>query len=232
MTAPILITGGAQRLGLAIAESLLEKQQPVIVTYRTKKPSLDRLIDKGALALHADFANDEGVQEFIRTLSTQCSSLRGIIHNASDWNSEKNNPNYASLFHQMMMVHASAPYQINQAFSDKIESGGDIIHMTDYVQDKGSNKHIAYAASKAALHNLTLSFASKLAPNVKVNSIAPSLLMFNEDDSDEYKAKALSKSILGICPGAIEAVKAVHYLLESEYVTGQCLHLNGGRHLK
>ena len=135
----------------------------------------------------------------------------------------------------MMMVHAIAPYRINLALEDKLfnpNGKADIIHMTDYVQETGSEKHMAYAASKAALHNLTLSFAKKYAPNVKVNSIAPALLMFNEGDDDTYKQKALKKSLLETVPGAQEAVKAMLYLLNSEYVTGQTLHLNGGRHLK
>ena len=134
-----------------------------------------------------------------------------------------------------MNVHALAPYRINLALSQSLSSQGgfsDIIHMTDYVQDTGSEKHIAYAASKAALQNLTLSFAKKLAPKVKVNSIAPALLMFNEGDDDAYKEKALKKSLLETVPGAEEAVKAMHYLLNSEYITGQTLHLNGGRNLK
>jgi dihydromonapterin reductase/dihydrofolate reductase len=104
--------------------------------------------------------------------------------------------------------------------------------LTDYVQTTGSQKHIAYAASKAALHNLTLSFAQLLAPSVKVNSIAPALLMFNDHDSAEYRAKSLKKSILEICPGAQEAVKAMNFLFESDFVTGQTMHLDGGRHLK
>ena len=91
---------------------------------------------------------------------------------------------------------------------------------------------MAYAASKAALHNLTLSFAKRLAPKVKVNSIAPALLMFNDGDSDHYKEKARTKSLLEVVPGAQEAVKAMHYLMQSEYITGQTLHLDGGRHLK
>ena len=149
-----------------------------------------------------------------------------------DWDSESPSSDYAELFHKMMQVHASAPYQINMACKDMFSQHANIIHMTDYVQDKGSSKHVAYAASKAALHNLTLSFAGMLAPKVKVNSIAPSLLMFNENDSDAYKQKALAKSILGVCPGAQEAVKAVNFLLNSDYITGQTIHLNGGRHLK
>jgi len=134
------------------------------------------------------------------------------------------------------MVHANAPYQLNLALKDALQSENgtlaDIIHMTDYVQDTGSENHIAYAASKAALHNLTLSFARVYAPYVKVNSIAPSLVMFNDDDTQEYREKALNKNLLGLVPGAQEAVKAVNYLLTAEYVTGQTLHLNGGRNLK
>jgi dihydromonapterin reductase/dihydrofolate reductase len=234
MTAPILVTGGAQRLGLAIAEHLCqsEQTQKLIITYRTKKPSVDALSAKGVVALYADFSTNEGIADFIKALRAETTQLKAIIHNASDWDSEKGNSDYAHLFSKMMQVHASAPYQINMACKDMLIEGADLIHMTDYVQDTGSNKHIAYAASKAALHNLTLSFASMLAPSVKVNSIAPSLLMFNKDDSEQYKAKALSKSILGICPGAQEAVNAVDFILNSQYLTGQVIHLNGGRHLK
>lgn len=235
MTAPILITGGAQRLGLAIAENLLSQQYRVIITYRSEKPSVAKLINKGAIAIHADFDTNDGVASFLSELKQSTSELRAIVHNASDWESETANASTkdsAELFRKMMQIHASAPYQINLACKDMLQQGSDIIHMTDYVQEKGSNKHLAYAASKAALHNLTLSFASMLAPNVKVNSIAPSLLMFNDDDSESYKEKALAKSLLGICPGAKEAVKALNYLLESDYITGETLHLNGGRHLK
>lgn len=239
MSAPILITGAAQRLGLAIAQDILSHNQlkpidnnKLIFTYRTKKASVDELKANGAIAIQADFSTNDGVQKFIDELKSHTSSLSCIIHNASDWDSEKTDSNYAYLFSKMMQIHASVPYQINLACKDMLVDNADIIHMTDYVQDKGSNKHIAYAASKAALHNLTLSFASLLAPKVKVNSIAPSLLMFNENDSPAYKEKAMSKSILGICPGPQEAVKAVNFIRQSQYLTGQVLHLNGGRHLK
>ncbi|MGB3724341.1 MAG: dihydromonapterin reductase [Glaciecola sp.] len=232
MTAPILITGSAQRLGLAIAEDLLNQQLPIIITYRSQKPAVSALVEKGATAIHADFATDAGIAEFIKQLKEHTHALSAIVHNASDWDSESPSSDYAELFHKMMQVHASAPYQINMACKDMFSQHANIIHMTDYVQDKGSSKHVAYAASKAALHNLTLSFAGMLAPKVKVNSIAPSLLMFNENDSDAYKQKALAKSILGVCPGAQEAVKAVNFLLNSDYITGQTIHLNGGRHLK
>lgn len=232
MKAPILITGGAQRLGLAIAQDLLNQNQQVIITYRTRKPSIDTLIDLGAKVIKADFACNEGVTVFLESLNKQTSSLKAIIHNASDWDKETPQTNYADLMQKMFQIHANTPYQINMACKDLLVDGSDIIHMTDYVQETGSDKHVAYAASKAALHNLTLSFAKLFAPAVKVNSIAPSLLMFNDNDSPEYQQKALSKSVLGICPGAEEAVNAVNFILNSSYLTGQVIHLNGGRHLK
>lgn len=100
----------------------------------------------------------------------------------------------------MMQIHSMTPYRINLACRHLLENTyttTDIVHMTDYVVEKGSAKHIAYAASKAALENLTLSFARLLAPKVKVNSVAPSLVMFNEGDSKAYREKTLKKSLLG-----------------------------------
>mgnify|MGYP006187188965 FL=1 len=90
---------------------------------------------------------------------------------------------------------------------------------------------MAYAASKAALENLTFSFAKALAPKVKVNAIAPALLMFNSDDDNEYREKALKKSLLQIEPGANEMTNTVVYLLNSRYITGRVLALDGGRPL-
>ncbi len=236
MSSPILVTGATQRIGLAIAENLLNKNQSVIITYRSKKPSINELSKNGAAVIHADFSTSEGISNFVATLKTQTSSLRAIIHNASDWAQETDNEDVNALFIRMMQIHANAPYQINLACKSMLLKNetrfSDIIHMTDFVQEKGSNKHIAYAASKAALHNLTLSFAKLYAPKVKVNSIAPALVMFNDWDDDAYRLKSKKKMLLENVPGAQEAVKAVEYLLASDYVNGQVLHLNGGRHLK
>lgn len=235
MSFPVLITGASQRIGLAMAESLLEQGKPIVFTYRTHKPAVESLISKGATAICADFSTQSGIDRAIVEIKAISKSYRAIIHNASDWAKEGDNIDDHALMDAMMTIHATAPYRINRALTDALtnrEGPADIIHMTDYVQDTGSAKHMAYAASKAALHNLTLSFAQQLAPKVKVNSIAPALLMFNEGDDDAYKKKALKKSLLENEPGAIEAVNAMHFLFGSTYITGQTVHLNGGRNLK
>jgi len=235
LTTPILITGGTQRLGLAIAEKLLENGESLIITYRTAKPAVDLLAEKGATLIQCDFEKQEHIDSLITQVRKLAPTLKCIIHNASDWDAETNNTASPEILQKMMQIHVNAPYQINWALESNLrayQGFADIIHMTDYVQEIGSAKHVAYAASKAALHNLTLSFAKKFAPDVKVNSIAPALVMFNEWDDEAYRAKSRKKSLLEAVPGAKEAVKAVEYLLQSDYVTGQTLHLNGGRHLK
>ena len=93
-------------------------------------------------------------------------------------------------------------------------------------------KRIAYCASKAGLDNLTLSFAARYAPAIKVNGIAPALVMFNDNDDAAYREKTLAKSALGIEPGAEVVYQGLRYLLDNPYVTGTTLTLNGGRHLK
>ena len=101
-----------------------------------------------------------------------------------------------------------------------------------YVVRKGSANRPAYCASKAGLESLTLSFAARLAPRIKVNSIAPALLMFNDSDDAAYRSKTLAKSALGIEPGPQAFYQSLRYLLDNPYVTGTTLTLNGGRHLK
>lgn len=234
MTSPILITGAGQRIGLAFAKHCLEKGQPVIATYRSYRPAVDALQKAGATCIHADFASNTGIDRFITLLRERTGSLRAIIHNASDWMPENSETDPADVMNAMMQIHTMTPYRINLACRDLLEnseSTADIIHMTDYVVKKGSEKHIAYAASKAALENLTLSFSRLLAPRVKVNSLAPSLIMFNERDSKAYREKTLQKSLLGIEPGVAVAVNTLQFLLDNPYITGRSLPLDGGRHL-
>ncbi len=234
---PIIITGGAQRLGLAAALALRADNHPVVITYRKQRPLLSRLRQQGIETMQADFADEDGILLFAEQLRARFTSLRAIIHNASEWLPEGGAESDSVVLQRMLNIHVTAPFLLNQECGDLLRRHGelrgyaDIIHMSDYVASSGSKKHIAYAASKAALDNLSLSFACKFAPLVKVNSIAPALLMFNPDDDAAYREKALKKSLLGVAPGEAEGVNAIRYLLESRYLTGKTIALDGGRHL-
>ncbi len=233
---PILITGVGKRLGFHLASALLDRDIPVIGSYRSERDSLIELTDKGATLYPCDFYIQDDIDHLVKQVRGSNPSLRAIIHNASDWLPDNADFPAHIIMQRMIAVHVDAPYQINLALSDLLMASqhtfADIIHVGDYVSSLGSKKHIAYAASKAAQDNLTLSFATKLAPKVKVNSIAPALMLFNDDDGDEYKQKTLKKSLLEKEGGAEEFIQAVHYLLDSQYITGRVIPLDGGRHLK
>ncbi|WP_426416235.1 dihydromonapterin reductase [Aestuariirhabdus sp. LZHN29] len=237
MSAPVLITGVAKRIGFFLAKSLREQGLEVIGTYRSHSRSLAELETLGVQLYHCDFYVSEQLTGLIDALQRNHPALRGIIHNASDWLGEEQSDLVPEqIMERMMRVHAYAPYQLNLALADSLrncpEGLANIIHITDFSVDKGSKHHIAYAASKAASENLSLSFSRLLAPDVKVNSIAPSLILFNAHDNDGYREHTLGKALLPREPGGAEVLHAVNYLMESAYVTGRTLHLDGGRHLK
>ena len=232
-SAPILTTGAGQRVGLHCAQRLLEDGQSVIFTYRSARPGVKTLRDLGAIGVYADFSSEAGILAFIAELHTHTDSLRAIVHNASDWFAETPGSE-AEAFNRMVNIHMLAPYLINLHCADLLKQStpADIIHISDDVTRKGSSKHIAYCASKAGLDSLTLSFAARYAPAIKVNGIAPALLLFNPDDDAAYRAKALAKSALGIEPGSEVIYQSLRYLLDNPYVTGTTLSVNGGRHVK
>lgn len=247
----IFITGGAQRVGLYCAEQLQQHGYQLIISYRTRHAAVEMLEDAGVICLQADLTDMHSLQQLVASIQRLTPALRAIIHNASDWKKDLPLPAGGNLaaqltedalvFDAMMAIHAKAPYLLNRALlpllqaqlaASATDAMADIIHISDFVAAVGSEKHQAYAASKAALENLTFSQARLLAPKIKVNAIAPALLMFNQGDDDEYKQKALAKSLLGIEPGPGEVLATIQYLLQSRYVTGRVLALDGGRQLK
>ncbi len=230
----ILITGAGQRVGKYLAEQFLALGYRVIISYRTDRTEVKLLQEKGAIALQADFSSQQGVMDFITSVRKNTDSLRAIIHNASTWSKDKTVIDNPLHFNELVNVHMFAPYWINYHCRDLLEVGDglrDIISLTDFTIRKGSDKHIAYLATKSALESMTLSFAKSFAPQIKVNAIAPALIMFNEGDDDAYRHDRLKRSALQIEPGAKVVFEAVSYLMHSSYTTGVILPLDGGRHL-
>lgn len=226
MNSPILITGASQRVGLALALDLAHAGHSVVSVSRhihpqTPHPNIDQF--------RADLCQQAERQALIDYLHGRYDGLRAIVHNASVW-LDDGLDNLDSMFR----LHVEAPYHLNLALGEllaKVDKA-DIIHICDETSSRGSKSHIGYAATKAALQNMVLSFAEKYAPNVRVNGILPGLLIFKEDGDQAYRQKALNKALLEFEPGAGPLIEAVKYLLQSQYSTGSQVVINGGRHLK
>ncbi|MGJ8514320.1 Dihydromonapterin reductase [Carnimonas sp. R-84981] len=235
---PVLITGGAQRLGRYIAERLLDEGSPVIITYLRERDAVDAMRARGAIALQADFSSTAGIIDFIERLKGCTSRLRAIIHNASIWqpDSPDDIEQSAKAYEQMFRVHMQAPMLINTHCRELLLAGpeplADIIHITDYSAAHGSRRHSAYASSKAGLANLAQSFATRYAPDIKVNSIAPASIMLNRGDDASYIEKLKRKSVLDVLPGPSAVWDSVRYLLDARFVTGTVLPVDGGRGVK
>lgn len=227
----VLITGGAQRVGLHCAQRFVEDGYRVIITCRRLRSEWAEHPLEGIEVIQADFATTAGIESLIDQLRKRGVKLRALIHNASMWMGDEAG---ADGFQQMFMVHMQAPYLLNLASEQLFDPDltGDIVHLSDHVARRGSGRHAAYCASKAGIEALSLSFAARLAPSIKVNAIAPALIMFNPDDSAQYRERTLAKSALGIEPGPEVVYQSIRYLMDNPYVTGTCLDLNGGRNLK
>lgn len=232
----ILLTGASQRLGLYHAERFLDLGAPLIVTYRTWRPSVEALRDRGARVIQADLSTTTGIENLIAAVRTQAVSLRAIIHNASVWLKDEALTEGSDGFDTLMNLHVRAPYRINLACEDLLRACSapfaDVIHITDTTVQKGSAQRVAYVASKAALENMTLSFAARFAPRIKVNSIAPGLILFNEGDTERYKQERLSRSALGYEPGADVVWQAIRCLMDNPFITAATLPVDGGRKVK
>ncbi|MEM7195633.1 MAG: dihydromonapterin reductase [Pseudomonadota bacterium] len=234
----ILVTGGTQRLGLALTQHFSSKNIQMIATWRTQKPAVDKLRCSGVDVVQCDFNSMQDVRDLVAYITDSYESLKAIVHNAGVWSVDDFSSAESAdrLMQNLMRVHVTVPQILNNELhmllSRSQSETADIIHIGDYVSSRGSVKHIGYAASKAAQDSLTLSFAQKYAPKIKVNTIAPALIEFNDTDSAEYKNRSVKKSLMERHGGSDELIALVEYLMGSNYITGRVLPLDGGRHLK
>jgi len=132
-----------------------------------------------------------------------------------------------------MRIHVGASMVLTEILSDALlkSDNPSVINVSDHVANRGSDEHMAYAASKAAMLNLTKSQAKKYAPNIRVNALCPALLEFRDEDDAAYRERARDKSVLKIIPGFDVAIEAIRYLQTNRYTTGSGLPLDGGRPL-
>jgi len=243
----VLVTGAGQRIGHYLVKKLLaETDYPVVFTYRTPRAEVEALKALGAIGLQIDFTDQDKLAGLVDWIESQVSSLRAVIHNASLWMPDLQADDFGlspsdsndvdlSRARAMYQLHVETPYYLNTALYPLLNAScsdlKDIISLSDFSVERVSDEHIAYLASKSALQTLSKGFAKKYAPTIKVNDIAPALIMFNEGDDEAYKQKRLAQSALGIEPGPEVIWQAVSYLMNSPYTTGVVLPLDGGRSL-
>jgi len=232
-----LVTGAGRRLGRAISLALAEHGVNVVAHYRLSSEEtaslcaeLERLGVK-AWALAADFARPEEAQELVARALQAAGRLDFLIQSASIFRpSTLDDVDFAGLV-EHMQINAWTPLVLAREFVRRARTG-KIIHLLDSRVSDGDPAHLAYIISKQALAELTRMMALAWAPAVTVNGVAPGLILpppGGDEDGLRRMANALPLKRHG---DAADVARAVLYLLQSDFVTGEVLFVDGGRQLK
>jgi len=235
----VLITGGAKRIGAMIARTLHDEGMNLIIHYNTSSDDANKLCAEinssrvdSAIAIGANLTNQSEVDHLIPEIIKQTGQLDVLINNAStfyrtpieditldDWDNLVGTNLKAPLF---LCKHA-APYLK--------ESKGCIVNMIDIHAKKPLKNHPIYGPAKSGLAMLTRSLARDLAPDVRVNGIAPGMILWPENEpSDEIKQTVIDQIPLKRSGDPEDIANAALFLItQANYMTGQIISVDGGR---
>lgn len=240
MTTPVaVVTGAGRRLGFHTCQALLDRGYRVFALYRTATNEIGQLQERGAIPLAVDLADPASVDRGLDDIRRQTSQVHLLVNNASEFTAdEKESGALARQAARLFQVNSTAPMMLMAGLSDCLRAGCTsvtaptlVVNITDIFVEKPNPKFAAYCASKAALSNLTLSYARSLAPEVRVNAIMPGPVRFLPDHTEEDQASVLSETLLAREGGFDSVVQQIIALLDNHFMTGALIPVDGGRRL-
>lgn len=231
-----LITGSAKRMGRETALALADHGVNVVIHYRSSKLEAyelsQELIKRGVQAwtIKADFADPKVHEKLVEQAIHKVGTLDVLINNASIF--PKSNLDNVSLddVQLNLKVNAWAPFALSRAFA-KHAKKGKIVNFLDAKIEGYVWEHVAYYLSKHMLAVLTRMCAFHFAPHITVNAVAPGLILPPKGKDGSYLEERKDQVPLQSFGSASEVTQAVLFLLESEFITGQIIHVDGGEHL-
>jgi pteridine reductase len=240
-----LLTGAARRVGLASAEAIARAGCDVLITYRSSERDAASAVDGlSALGITAaaerlDLDDLAGAEAWARQVARTLPRLDALVHNASSYAPSPLDRLSAEALMANYRVHAAAPALLSRHLAPLLAKsprpgGGAIVAMCDiHALGRPRRGYTAYAMSKAALAELVRSLALELAPNVRVNGVAPGAVAFAEEGPDADPAmqqRYLSRVPLARSGTPREAAAVVKWLaLDATYLTGEIIRVDGGR---
>lgn len=235
----ILVTGAARRIGAAIARRLHASGCDVVVHYRRSEAparalaaELETLRARSTLCVAADLSDAAALPYLIDAAVAGFGRLDGLVNNASSFEATPFGRVTAAQWQASFAANAQAPLLLAQAAAPHLAAaGGAIVNLADVYAERPKVDHLVYSAAKAALVSLTRSLAIALAPEVRVNAVAPGAILWPEQDvGADARAALLARTPLGRLGRVEDVAEAVRWLLrDGHYVTGQVLAVDGGR---
>jgi NAD(P)-dependent dehydrogenase (short-subunit alcohol dehydrogenase family) len=227
----VIILTGAARIGLDVAKALQQHGVKLAVTYMSTQPDLGSEV----LYIKADLTLEEDVKKVVDETTQRFGQVDALVHMAANYPRAKWDELNNETWNQAMRPIARTSFLMGKAVGDVLlrnpgEIKGKMIFFSDWsVTEQPYKDYLPYNVAKSAVEGLTRSFAKELAPGITVNCIAPGPILKPADLSDEENAEVMKNTPLERWGGAEEITKAVLYLLDSDFVTGQILVVDGGR---
>jgi pteridine reductase len=234
----VLITGGARRLGAAMAQALHAVGANVVIHHLTSTKDAASLVaalnatrESSAIAVQADLLDTTRLPQLVEATVGKFGRLDILINNASSFYPTPLGEITADRFDDLIGTNFRAPLFLAQAAAAPLrERRGLILNMVDIHGMKPLKGYPTYSSAKAALIMLTRSLARELAPEVRVNGIAPGPVMVPEDIDAALAAEIIGKTLLKRAGEPQDIGKAALYFATlAPYVTGQILAVDGGR---
>ena len=231
-----LVTGGGVRLGRALALGLAEDGHDLVVSWRSsEEPAREvaQLVEglgRRCALVRADLAEPEGAEAVVRAAREAYGRLDVLVNSAAGFDETPLLEVDAGVWDGIMAVNVRAAHLTVRAAADLLEAtGGCVVNITDLSAWQAWSQHPVHAVSKAALAHLTRVQARALAPRVRVNGVAPGAVL-PPDDYDEGRYEAVvRRTPLARIGSPEDVVRAVRYLVDSPFVTGEILVVDGGR---
>lgn len=236
-----LVTGSARRIGAAIASALHGAGARVAVHYRssaTEAAALVQSLNKtragSAIGAQCDLHDLGALQALVDSVVGSFGRLDILVNNASSFYATPVGEITAAQWDDLVGTNLRAPLFLSQAAAPQLrKNGGLIINMLDIHAQRPLRRHPAYCAAKAGLAMLTRSLARELAPEVRVNGIAPGPVLWPEGGLDAaLQEKIIQRTALKRRGSPADVARAaLFFACEAPYVTGQILAVDGGRSL-
>lgn len=236
-----LISGAARRIGASIARRLHTVGYDLALhAHRSLDDlaalaaELETLRPGSTLSLHGDLADADVPAELVAATLARFGRLDALVNNASAFRPTPLGSITSADWDALFSINARAPLLLSQAAASALRaSNGAIVNLADIYADRPLADHAVYVMSKAALIAMTQALAVDLAPQVRVNAIAPGAILWPEQGkSNEARDSIIARTPLARAGTADEIANAVSWLLrDGGFITGQVIRIDGGRSL-
>jgi pteridine reductase len=234
-----LVTGGARRIGAQIARRLHGAGYDLAIHYRgaeaealALKAELDAHRPSGVLLLPGELGATGVPAALVASVLAHFGRLDGLVNNASAFFPTPIGTTTDAQWQELFDSNARAPFFLAQAAAPALRAArGAIVNMIDIHAERGLREHTPYVMAKSALAAMTRSLALELAPEVRVNGVAPGAVLWPEQGKPEAEKEAVLRATpLARAGTPEELAEAVRWLLQdASYCTGQVLRVDGGR---